>query len=35
MVAGVNSVINLTVIRREMIGAQNVVDTEIKTFPII
>ena len=35
MVAGVNFVINLAVIRREVIGAQNVVNPEIKTFPII
>ena len=35
MVAGVNFVINLAIIRREVIGAQNVVNPEIKTFPII
>jgi hypothetical protein len=35
MVAGVNFVINLTVIRREVVGAQNVVNPEIEAFPII
>ena len=35
MVAGVNFVINLAIIRREVIGAQNVVNSEIEAFPII
>jgi hypothetical protein len=35
MVAGVNFVINLAVIRREVIRAQNVVNPETNAFPII
>ena len=35
MVTCVDFIVNLAVVWREMIGAQNMVDAEIKAFPII